>query len=291
MNAATTQAATQGTTQAEPTIRPADLDFIIDLVSDRIGVQLEGKAYLIESRLQALVRDFGDSDLSAFIARVRRRDPAAEASVVDAMTTNETSFFRDQHPFDALVSDVIPELLRQRSGTQGLTIWNAACSSGQESYTIAMLLHEYFPHLVAGSTIISTDVSPAMVERTRLGEYSRFEINRGLPTNYALKYFSQSARKSKVKPELARMIDVREMNLLEPWIRIPRCDLVLLRNVLIYFPLATKQHIVRRIRTDVLKPGGALMLGSSESTRGVDEAFEARRCGDSTFFYPKGNNS
>lgn len=267
-----------------------DLLFIETLVSDRIGVRLEEKAYLIESRLQHLVREFGDSDLSAFVARVRRRDRAAEDAVVDAMTTNETSFFRDQHPFESLAKNVFPAVL-DGSNKRGLTIWNAACSSGQESYSLAMLILEHFPHEAPLTRIISTDVSPAMVARTKTGEYSRFEINRGLSTGHAMKYFDQVGRKWKVKPELARMVDVRELNLLGAWPQIPKCDLVLLRNVLIYFPTNVKQDILRRVRTSILQPHGCLMLGTSESTHGVDTGYEPRKKGDSTFYFSTGSQS
>jgi len=283
----TTAAGTTAAGTTESALGAADLQFVEQLVADRIGVRLEGKAYLIESRLQHLVREFGDADLVAFVARVRRRDEAATDAVIDAMTTNETSFFRDQHPFESLASHVFPALL-EGPGRGGLTIWNAACSSGQESYSLAMLILEHFPQAAPLTKIISTDVSPAMVERTRTGEYSRFEVNRGLSTARAVKYFDQVGRKWKVKPELARMVDVRELNLLEQWRQIPRCDLVLLRNVLIYFPDVTKRDIMQRIRTSVLQPHGCLMLGTSESTHGIDPGYEPRKVGQSTFYFPTG---
>ena len=274
---------------AEGTLSAADIDFFVGLVDRKIGVQLSGKEYLIESRLQPLAREHGLGSAAEVVAAMRRGDRAVETAAVEAMTTNETSFFRDQHPFETLVTDVIPDLVSTTGGR--LTIWNGACSSGQESYTLAMSIRDHFPDLVlpGRTTILSTDVSPQMVERTKAGRYSRFEVNRGLPANQAVKHFDQDGRNWVARAELRSMIDARELNLLEPWVGLPKCDLVLLRNVLIYFTVPVKQDILRRIRTDVLKPGGCLLLGASETTVGIDDGYESRRVGGSTFYYPKGD--
>ncbi len=265
----------------------ADLDYFVQLVNQHIGVQLEGKGYLIESRLQPLARDFSESSVGSLISRMRRGDAAVVDAAVEAMTTNETSFFRDQHPFATLVEEVVPELRRQSGG--GLTIWNGACSSGQESYTLAITLQENFPDITTTKRvrILSTDVSPAMVERCKKGEYSRFEVNRGLPTDQAIKYFDQAGRNWVARRELREMIEARELNLLEPWRGLPKCDLVLLRNVLIYFTPSVKRDIMRRIRTEVLAPHGCLLLGASETTVGLDDGYEPRRLGNSTFNFVK----
>ena len=274
---------------AEGTLSAADIDFFVGLVDRKIGVQLSGKEYLIESRLQPLAREHGLGSAAEVVAAMRRGDRAVETAAVEAMTTNETSFFRDQHPFETLVTDVIPDLVSTTGGR--LTIWNGACSSGQESYTLAMSIRDHFPDLVlpGRTTILSTDVSPQMVERTKAGRYSRFEINRGLPATQSVKQFDQDGRNWVARAELRSMIDARELNLLEPWVGLPKCDLVLLRNVLIYFTVPVKQDILRRIRTDVLKPGGCLLLGASETTVGIDDGYESRRVGGSTFYYPKGD--
>ena len=276
------------TETTESSLSPTDVDYFGSLVDRRIGVQLAGKEYLIESRLQPLARDNGLTTVSDVITAMRRGDRAIEDAAIEAMTTNETSFFRDQHPFDTLVSDVIPQVIADTGGR--LTIWNGACSSGQESYTLAMSIVDNFPDLMlpGRTTIVSTDVSPQMVERTREGKYSRFEVNRGLPASQAVKHFDQAGRNWVAKPELRAMIDARELNLLERWSGLPKCDIVLMRNVLIYFTVPVKQDILRRIRTEVLKPGGCLLLGASETTVGIDDGFEGRRVGGSTFYYPKG---
>lgn len=260
------------------------------LVRERIGVQLADKSYLIASRLQPLIRNHNVADVDALIARMRAGDRAATADGVEAMTTNETSFFRDHHPFDALADEIFPELFRAKPEGR-IRIWNGACSSGQESYSLAISLQEHFPTKAVPSRIeiVSTDVSPQMVERTRQGAYSRFEANRGLPAGLGQKYFDQIGRSWVAKPALRALITTRELNLLDPWVGLGRFDLVLLRNVLIYFSNDVKRDILRRIRTEVLNPGGYLMLGASESTVGVDPAYQARRVGPSIVYQSGGS--
>lgn len=270
-------------------LSPDSLQFFCKLIDAKIGVQLEGKEYLIESRIQPLLREFKLDSAEDLVDRLRRGDGRVEAAAVEVMTTNETSFFRDQHPFETLATEIIPEM-RKTANLRSLTIWNGACSSGQESYTLAMTIREHFPEWAAGgkAKIVSTDVSPTMVERTRSGQYSRFEINRGLPATHAVKYFEQAGRNWVAKPELRNMIDARELNLLKPWVGLPKCDVVLLRNVLIYFTVEKKQDILRRIRTNVLAPHGCLILGASETTVGLDNGYETRRAGKSTFHFIQG---
>ncbi|MCP3912891.1 MAG: protein-glutamate O-methyltransferase CheR [Actinomycetia bacterium] len=279
------------TTETSEAINEKDLDYFCKLVNQEIGVQLGDKAYLIESRLQPLLQDFDIATISELISKMRLGDRKVQAAAIEAMTTNETSFFRDQHPFETLAKHLIPGLLDKTGGR--LTIWNGACSSGQESYTLAMTLRDHFPQLCSSgrARIISTDVSPAMVARTQAGSYSRFELNRGLPTNDAIKHFDQSGRRWVAKEELRNMVEAREMNLLNPWLSIPKCDLVLLRNVLIYFTVDVKRDILRRIRTEVLAPHGCLLLGASESTVSLDSEYESRRVDNSAFQFIKGASS
>lgn len=291
MSAATAPAAPPGGgSSTESLLSPADLAHFVDVVDKRIGVQLVGKEYLIESRLQAVAVQNEVGSVASVLSAIRRGDRRLESAAIEAMTTNETSFFRDRHPFDALAEQVLPEIADANGGR--LTIWNGACSSGQESYTLAMTIAEHLP-LVAkpGRTrIVSTDVSDEMVARTKAGTFSRFEVNRGLPTDLAMKYFTQSGRQWVAKPELSSLIEARVVNLLGTWTGVPRADLVLLRNVLIYFTVPVRQEIIRRIRTDVLKPGGYLLLGASETLTGIDDGFESRRIGSSTFHTPRGSS-
>ncbi len=260
--------------QAPAVLGPDELQFVEELVKGKIAVQLAGKGYLIESRLSPIARLHNLATLHDVVRQLKlRNNPQLESDVIDAMTTNETSFFRDRHPFEVLQKSIIPEVTK-KSG--GLTIWNAACSSGQEPLSIAILLNESFPQLVNGkrAQILATDVSPAMVDRTKRAIYSRFEINRGLKTEHATKYFQQQGRDWQAKRELTSLIQVRQLNLIEAWSGLPRCDIVMIRNVLIYFAPDVKRKILQRIATQVLKPGGYLFLGASESPADMDRDFE-----------------
>ena len=284
MTTATTSSAGQGL------LTPDDLAHVEQFVRAKIAIQLDGKAYLIESRLAPVARSLGLADVVELVKRLRAHDPAAQHAVLEAMTTNETSFFRDQHPFTALSEHVIPKILAENRTSGTLTIWNAAASSGQESLSVAIMLREKFPQLAtpARTKLIATDVSTEMVQRCKDAVYSRFEINRGLPANLATKYFAQSGRNWAAKKELTELIHASPLNLIDPWPNIPCSDVVMLRNVLIYFNAQTKRDILQRIRTKVLKPGGVLLLGASESTAGVDDGYAVERVAGSTVFIPKG---
>jgi len=273
-----------------PELSARDLEYVQQFIKSKTAVELAGKEYLIESRLAPVVRDHSLRNLAELVRELRAgTNRELVADVRDAMTTNETSFFRDQHPFEILADTVIPELLEATAGRGPLTIWNGAASSGQESLSLAMVVNEKFPDLAkAGRTrIIETDVSATMVRRAKDATYSRFEINRGLSTTLAMKYFKQQGRNWVANKELRDLIETHELNLIERWPAVPRCDLVMLRNVLIYFDVPTKRDILRRIRTDVLKPNGTLILGSSESTMGLDDQFVSQRVGNSTRFVMK----
>lgn len=276
---------TLATTADAAELTEDNLEYVIAAIDKKVGIQLQGKEYLIASRLQPLVTEFKVPSANDLVARMRRGDRRIETAIMDSMTTNETSFFRDLHPFETLATQILPDRLQS---APRLKIWNGACSSGQESYTLAMLIDENFPNLANKVSIVSTDVSPAMVQRTKEGTYSRFEINRGLPANLALKYFDQAGRNWTAKPTLKSMIETRELNLMESLSSVGRCEVVLLRNVLIYFTAEKKKDILTRIRRDVLNPGGCLLLGAAETTVGFDPAFESRQIGKSTFFYIKG---
>ena len=273
--------ARSGAARGRQGLEGADLDALRAFVRAASGIELdEGKEYLIESRLAPVVRQHGLADIAelvTLIADTTRRD--LRCAVVDAMTTNETSFFRDNHPWNALADSIIPDVLAGGDGS--LTVWCGASSSGQEPYTLAMLLVDRFPDLVRSGRvrIVATDLSPTMVARTAEGRFSQLEVNRGLPATSLLEHFTQAGRDWVASDRLRSMIEVRQLNLLERWADVPRSDLVLLRNVLIYFSLETKQDILRRIRTNVLAPHGYLLLGSSETTLGVDTAYESRTFG------------
>ena len=193
------------------------------------------------------------------------------------MTTNETSFFRDLHPFDALKKTLLPELVIKRGGERILNFWCAAASSGQEPYTVALLLREHFP-LLADWTIrfIATDLSAEMVERSRAGRYSQLEMNRGMPAAFLVKYFQRQGVEWQVKEEIRAMIEFRQLDLVRAWPSMPPLDIIFMRNVLIYFDVATKKAILAKVRR-LLRPDGYLFLGAAETTLNLDDNFERRQ--------------
>jgi chemotaxis protein methyltransferase CheR len=271
-----------------PTLGAADFDVVRALVRERAGIVLEpGKEYLVESRLSSLVRSQGFASIAELVSALRLRRPGLADAVVDAMTTNETSFFRDVHPFEALRTTIIPELIAARRATRELSIWCAASSSGQEPVSLAMLLREHFPELTGWRLrILATDISPSMLDKCRAGRFSQLEVNRGLPASYLVKYFSRAGADWVVNPEVQRMIEYRFLNLMSPFPALGRLDLVLIRNVLIYFDIETKRRVLGGIKK-VLRPDGVLMLGSSETTMNIDEGWAGWTIGRTIAYRPR----
>lgn len=254
----------------------ADFQFVSTLVRQRSAIVLEPeKSYLLEARLTPLARAEGFASLDALVAQMRAQPfNGLHRKVVEAMTTNETSFFRDLHPFDALRKVVLPEVLKQRQASRTLNVWCAACSSGQEPYTVMMTLLEHFPQLATWQVrLLGTDLSSEMVGRSRTGRYGQIEVNRGLPANLLVKYFEKKGIEWQVKPDVQRYCEFKEMNLIEPWGPLPQMDVVFLRNVLIYFDVETKRQILGNVRK-VLQPWGYLFLGGAETTINLGDTFE-----------------
>jgi chemotaxis protein methyltransferase CheR len=251
-----------------------DFAFVTGLVRQRSSIDLQpGKEYLVESRLAPVARQFGDRDVNALVGRLRKGDRELSDAVVDALTTNETSFFRDSHPFSAFVQTLLPQAAARTTGGP-LNIWSAACSSGQEAYSLAMLLLEWLPsHPGVTARISGTDISQTMVNRARAGKYSQLEVNRGLPAKNLIKYFDQQGRDWVLKPHVRELTRFETGNLAQPPVGVPQCDIVFLRNVLIYFDLATKRAVLQNVRR-VLRPGGFLVLGGAESALSLDAAFQ-----------------
>lgn len=254
-----------------------DFEYISSLARSEAAIVLEeGKEYLVETRLAPLAQREGFASLSAFIyqLRVGVKVNGLHHKAIDALTTNETLFFRDFHPFDALRRWILPAVLERRAPARRLTIWSAACSSGQEPYSLAMLLLDHFPQLADWKvTILATDLSPTILELAREGEYSQFDVNRGLPASYLIKFFARHGDKWRIKDEVKRMVEFRRLNLIQSWPAMPTMDLVFLRNVMIYFDLETKKRILGRIRNCLL-PHGYLFLGTVETTANLDPAYE-----------------
>ena len=259
-------------------ISAAEFDYVRTLIRDRAGIALEpGKEYLVESRLDPLARQEGFPTLTHFLASLRSSPLASglHHKVVQAMTTNETSFFRDVRPFEVLKALVLPELIAQRSAQRALNFWSAACSTGQEPYSVALVMREAVPALLStwNFRFIATDISTEVLARAIQGRYSQLEVNRGLPATLLVKYFQQEGNEWQIKSDLRRMVEFREINLTEPWSTLPPMDIVFMRNVLIYFGIETKKGILAKVRR-LLKPGGFLFLGSSETTLNLDDGFE-----------------
>jgi chemotaxis protein methyltransferase CheR len=258
------------------TFTPSEFDYIRRLVLEQSAIVLEeDKQYLAESRLLPLARREGFDSIASMVAWLgAKRFDGLQRKVVEAMTTNETSFFRDFHPFEALRKSVLPELMTKRACCMGLNFWSAACSSGQEPYSLTLLLQEYFPALPDWRVrIIATDLSAEMLARAQEGRYSQLEVNRGLPASLLVKYFRQHGSDWQIREDLRRRVEFQILNLAETWPLLPPMDVVLMRNVLIYFGVETKKKILSKVR-QLLKPDGFLFLGGAETTFNLDDAFE-----------------
>jgi chemotaxis protein methyltransferase CheR len=254
----------------------AECDFIRMLVRQHAGIVLEEeKAYLVETRLFALARREGFASAESLLEKFRAQ-PAncLQTKVIEALTTNETSFFRDVQPFEALRQVVLPQLLERRAKERQLFIWCGAASSGQEPYSLAMLLREHFPTLTTWNVrLLATDLSQEILERARRGVYSQVEVNRGLSAQLLVKYFDRRGLEWHIKDDIRRMVEYRQLNLIEPWQSLLNPDIVLMRNVLIYFDVDTKRTILGKVRR-ILRPDGYLFLGGAETTMNLDDAFE-----------------
>lgn len=246
------------------------------------------KEYLVEARLAPIQKKLGLSSLAELMNKLRFEPfGALHNEVIEAMTTNETYFFRDVKPFEALRNEVLPDLIDARSSKRSLTIWSAACSSGQEAYSIKMTLKEFFPQLVNWNTrIFCTDLSQEMINRTVEGRFSQLEVNRGLPIQMLVKYFQKVGNDWQVKPDLKVGLDAKVMNLAKPWPPLPPIDVLFLRNVLIYFDLETKTQILNRV-AKVLAPDGILFLGGSETTLNISNEYERRGNSETSYYVLK----
>lgn len=249
--------------------------YVRDVVRRESAIVLDtGKEYLVESRLLPLAKAAGHASVEEYVAALRLR-PTREGinDVVEALTTNETFWFRDMEPFEVLKSVVIPEVLASAAARRRITVWSGACSSGQEAYTIAMIMAEHVVPLGWQVEIVATDISQQMLDRVSAGTYSQLEVNRGLPAPLLVKYFRKVGTHWQVAQELRDMVKVKHLNLAQPFGPMPTFDIVFLRNVLIYFDSETKRRILQQVRT-VTAPGGALFLGAAETTIGIDDSWE-----------------
>lgn len=267
----------------------ADVKYLQQSIAKRSGnVISDSQSYLLEARLAPLVKELKLTDVHSLVEELRKKPTdKLHDRITEMMTINETSFFRDMQPFDALRKTIIPELVEKRGNAKALSIWSAASSSGQEAYSLAVLLREYFPELADWRLrIMGTDIAQDMVDRTLAGVYSQFEVNRGLPAPLLVKHFERSGLKWQANAALKKMVDCRKMNLTQAWPSVVRHDVVFLRNVLIYFDKPTKQQILQRVH-QVMKPDGYLFLGGGETMIQLDAPFERVPVGTTVAFKPR----
>lgn len=258
-------------------LKASEFEFIAQLLKRESAIVLEaGKEYLVELRLGTLAEKEGHSSYHSLILElIKKKDAGLVAKVVDAMTTNETLFFRDLKPYDYLQKHLLPELMARPQQHYELNIWSAACSTGQEPYSIAMLIHQNFPNLVRqwNYQFYATDLSNSCLDYARAAVYNQFEVNRGLPIPYLVRYFAQTQEGWALKEEIKRMFAFQQLNLIKEWGFMPKMDIIFLRNVLIYFDVPTKKEILAKMRQQ-LKPDGYLFLGSAETPINLDPKFK-----------------
>jgi chemotaxis protein methyltransferase CheR len=253
---------------------PLDYDYLQKILKDRSGLMLSAdKKYLLESRLLPLARKTGVAGISELVAKMKGGCEAVIFDVVEAMTTNETLFFRDKIPFDYFKEDVVPELLRARAGRRALRIWCAAASTGQEPYSLAMILKEMGAALAGWRIeIVATDLSPAVLEKSKSGLYTQFEVQRGLPVQMLVRHFTQIGAMWQLNADARALVQFRQFNLLQDFSSLGKFDVIFCRNVLIYFDQATKTDIFNRL-AKASEADGYLLLGAAETIVGLTDRY------------------
>ena len=253
---------------------PMDYDYLRKFLKERSGLDLSpDKQYLVESRLLPLARKASLSGIPDLVQKIRNGDGRLSTDVVEAMTTNETFFFRDKIPFDHLRDTIMPEIIKARAARRSIRIWSAASSTGQEPYSIAMCLKEMGAALAGWRIeIVATDLSQEVLEKSKAGVYSQFEVQRGLPIQLLVKYFTQFGDIWQLNGDVRSMVQFRQLNLLQDFSHLGAFDVIFCRNVLIYFDQDTKAVIFERL-AKCLEADGTLLLGAAESVVGVTDAF------------------
>jgi len=255
-------------------VKPDDFAYFTKYIYDQTGLGPD-KMYLIESRLAPLARKWNVATIDLLVGQLRSaRDPALQRDVVDAMMTNESFFFRDGKPFDQFRQLILPALLQSRAAKKSFRIWCAAASTGQEPYTLAMILKEEAAKLAGWRVdIVGTDISHEALERAKAGIYTQFEVQRGLPITLLVKYFKQQGDKWGIAPEIRSAVQYRSFNLLSEFASLGSFDVIFCRNVLIYFDQKTKGQILDRM-AKLMPADGVLYLGGAETVLGVTERFQ-----------------
>ena len=253
---------------------PLDYEFLRKLLKERSGLDLSAdKQYLVESRLIPLARKSGLPGIAELVVKIKSGAEAMTSEVVEAMTTNETFFFRDKIPFDHLRETIFPALVQARAGRRLLRIWCAASSTGQEPYSIAMCVKQFTGLSGWRVEIVATDLSQEVLEKSKAGIYSQFEVQRGLPIQMLVKHFTQIGELWQLNADIRGMVQHRQLNLLQDFSHLGTFDVIFCRNVLIYFDQDTKVGIFDRLAR-LLDTDGVLLLGAAESVVGITDAFK-----------------
>jgi len=268
---------------ARPERRPnalthADHEFLRTLLHQRTGIQLDpGREQFAEMRLGGLANDLGFDSLPDVLDAVRTEEHwgILHRLVVEALAISETSWFRDAHVWVELRQTILPGLLERRKATRSLSLWSAACATGQEPYSLAMILHEFGDRLSGWQVrTLATDFSQGILKRAQAASYSQLEMNRGLPASQLVRHFRKMPDAWELRSEVRARVEFRELNLVQGWPELPPMDLVLLRNVLIYFEPELRRRVLRQLAR-LLRPDGVLVLGAGETTLTLDDSFEA----------------
>ena len=254
---------------------PLDYDYLRKLLKDRSGLVLSAdKQYLVESRLTPLARKAGLATLTELVGKLRQNNERLTVDVVEAMTTNESFFYRDKIPFEHFTNVIMPSLLAARAKEKRVRIWCAAASTGQEPYSLAMCLKEIAPQIAGWRIdIVATDLSTEVLEKAKAGIYSQFEVQRGLPIQMLIKYFTQVGETWQIAPEIRAMVQFRPFNLMNDFASLGMFDVVFCRNVLIYFDQQTKVGVLERAARAVERDG-YLVLGAAETVVGLTDSFK-----------------
>lgn len=253
-----------------------NFDVLQKLLKQRSGLVVSPeKAYLLESRLMPVARKWSVKGLDELVALVRtKNDEKLLQDITEAMTTNESSFFRDNRPFEQFKTVVLPQMMEKRAARRQLRIWCGAASTGQEPYSLAMILHEERARLSGWRVeILGTDLATEVLAKAREGIYSQFEVQRGLPITYLVKYFRQEGDKWILSPEIRQMVEYKPFNLLNDPTGFGQFDIVFLRNVLIYFDRSDKSSILGRVARQ-MPSDGVLYLGGAETVFGISDRFK-----------------
>ena len=266
----------------------SDYAYLRELVLEQSANRIDpSRNALFDTRLKPIARLAGAANLKDFVNLLKiDRAPHLHRAVAEAMTVNETSFFRDLKPFEMLRETILPRLIEQRMAQRRLYIWSAASSTGQEAYSLAMLIAEHFPALAGWDVkIIGTDISRYVIDYAQRGRYRRLEVNRGLPARMLLKYLVRDGEEWEISPRIRAMCEFQYANLCEPLPNLPMFDLVMLRNVLLYFPPQDRIALFKQVHRQ-MAPDGCLVLGNAEQAEDSSDLFEVEFASNSYCYRP-----